>query len=71
MTQRIYSVSNTTDNSTRLVLASNPAQALRHVANNLFDVKAATAMDVANLMAKGAVVEQSKAEEATTETNQE
>jgi hypothetical protein len=70
MTQRIYSVTNTADNNTRLVMASNPAQALRHVANNLFDVKAATAIDVANLMAKGAVVEQSKAEKATT-TNQE
>lgn len=67
MTQRIYTVKNTADNTSRLVMAANPAQALRHVANNLFDVKAANAIDVANLMATGVTVEQSKAEE----TNQE
>ncbi len=74
MTQRIYSVSNTTNGSTRLVLAINPAQALRHVAQNQFDVKVASAIDVAKLVAGGVAVEQIKeaaAEAATTEANQE
>lgn len=73
MTQRIYAVNNATGDKTRLVLAANPAQALRHVAHNQFNVKVANAIDVAKLMADGVTVEQIKeaAAEAATETNQE
>lgn len=60
MTERIYAVNNTTGDKTRLVLAANPAQALRHVAHNQFNVKVASAIDVAKLMADGVTVEQIK-----------
>lgn len=73
MSQRIYAVSNKADGSTRLVKATNPSQALRHVANAQFDVKAATATQVADLMVAGAklelvsvAVEQEDEEAATT-----
>ncbi len=39
--------------ATRLVQASNQAQALRHAAINQFTVRTATANDVLELMAKG------------------
>lgn len=63
MTQRIYIVRNKADNSlrSRLILAGNPAQAMRHVANDLFAVKAASATDVAELMGNGTTLEKSKA----------
>jgi len=64
MNQRIYIVRNKTDgeNTSRLILAGNPAQAMRHVANDLFAVKAASATDVAELMGNGVQLEKSKAE---------
>ena len=64
MNQRIYIVRNKTDgeNTSRLILAGNPAQAMRHVANDLFAVKAASATDVAELMGSGVHLEKSKAE---------
>jgi hypothetical protein len=64
MNQRIYIVRNKTDgeNTSRLILAGNPAQAMRHVANDLFAVKAASATDVAELMGNGVHLEKSKAE---------
>ena len=69
MSQRIYAVSNKADGSTRLVKATNPSQALRHVANAQFDVKAATATQVADLMVAGAKLEQAAAAvDATEET---
>jgi hypothetical protein len=63
MNQRIYIVRNKTDgeNTSRLILAGNPAQAMRHVANDLFAVKAASATDVAELMGSGVHLEKSKA----------
>lgn len=63
MTQRIYIVRNKADEAqrSRLILAGNPAQAMRHVANDLFAVKAASATDVAELMGAGATLEKSKA----------
>ena len=73
MTQRIYIVRNKADEGqrTRLILAGNPAQAMRHVANDLFAVKAATATDVAELMGTGVQLEKSKAEAEQTETTTE
>jgi hypothetical protein len=64
MNQRIYIVRNKTDgeNTSRLILAGNPAQAMRHVANDLFAVKAASATDVAELMGNGVQLEKSKAD---------
>lgn len=63
MTQRIYIVRNKADEGqrSRLILAANPAQAMRHVANDLFAVKAASATDVAELMGNGTTLEKSKA----------
>jgi hypothetical protein len=73
MNQRIYIVRNKTDgeNTSRLILAGNPAQAMRHVANDLFAVKAASATDVAELMGSGVQLEKSKAEAEQTETTTE
>lgn len=63
MTQRIYIVRNKADEGqrSRLISAGNPAQAMRHVANDLFAVKAASATDVAELMGNGTTLEKSKA----------
>jgi hypothetical protein len=63
MNQRIYIVRNKSEEGqrSRLILAGNPAQAMRHVANDLFAVKAATATDVAELMGTGVQLEKSKA----------
>lgn len=60
MQTRIYTVISKTDNKTRLVEAANPAQALRHVAHDLFEVKPANAMKVASLMLEGVEYERSK-----------
>lgn len=72
MTQRIYIVRNKAEEGqrSRLILAANPAQAMRHVANDLFAVKAASATDVAELMGAGATLEKSKAEAEQTETEE-
>lgn len=59
--QRIYAVTTKADGSARLVLAQNPAQAMRHVANDLFEVKAASAATVARLMSKGTQLEDTSA----------
>ena len=53
--QRIYKV--TSGDKTHLVQAMSQAQALRHVAGKTFSVEVAKAIDVAQLMAKGANVE--------------
>jgi hypothetical protein len=44
---------------------------MRHVANDLFAVKAASATDVAELMSNGVQLEKSKAEAEQTETTTE
>lgn len=67
MSQRIYTVNNKTDGTSRLVMATNPSQALRHVAHAQYDVKAASATDVAALMGAGTKVETV----STTTTEQE
>jgi hypothetical protein len=53
--QRIYKVSG--NGKSHLVQASSQAQALRHVAGKLYLVEVAKAVDVAQLMGKGATVE--------------
>lgn len=53
--QRIYKV--TGNGQSHLVQASSQAQALRHIAGKLYLVEVARAIDVAQLMAKGATVE--------------
>lgn len=53
--QRIYKV--TSGETTHLVQAASQAQALRHVAGKTFNVEVAKAIDVAQAMTKGAVVE--------------
>jgi len=69
MQQRIYAVTSKTDLTGRLVLAQTPAQAMRHVANDLFDVKAANATTVAKLMGSGVKLEQSAAQEEGAPSN--
>lgn len=49
--QRIYIV--TGNGKTHLVRAMSQAQALRHIAGEMFTVEIAKAVDVADLMAKG------------------
>ena len=53
--QRIYKVAG--NGQSHLVQASSQAQALRHIAGKLYLVEVAKAIDVAQLMAKGATVE--------------
>lgn len=53
----LYSVTDMTHSSTRLVDAANPAQALRHVTSSQFAVKAASASLVAKLMGAGIKLE--------------
>jgi ribosome biogenesis SPOUT family RNA methylase Rps3 len=53
--QRIYKITN--GDNTYLVQAVSQAQALRHVAGKTFSVEVAKAIDVANLMIKGAKLE--------------
>lgn len=63
MQDRIYAVTNKQTGATRLVVASNPAQATRHVVAEMFDVKAATAVTVGSLMSQGVQLEHSTKQE--------
>jgi hypothetical protein len=54
---RIYTIKGKADGAPRLVMAANPSQALRHVASAQYEVKAAGALEVADLMSGGAKVE--------------
>lgn len=54
--QRIYVVRSKKDDKVWLVEANNQSQALRFIADNLFEVQAATAKGTADLMAAGAKV---------------
>ena len=65
--QRIYKVTN--GDITHLVQAASQAQALRHVAGKTFSVDVAKAIDVAQFMGKGAIIEFASviAEQATLE----
>jgi len=53
--QRIYKVTN--GDKTYLVQAVSQAQALRHVAGRLYSVEVAKAIDVAQLMSSGTLLE--------------
>ncbi len=66
MATRIYMV---TDNSgkNKLVEASTPSGALRHVAKTYFDVKVASQKDIVNLMKDGQEVETATIQEDQTE----
>lgn len=66
MSERIYIVKNKADGTSRLVMAGNPSQALRHVAHAQYEVKSATATEVAGLMGTG-----TKVETVSTTTEQE
>lgn len=60
-----YQITNHATNTTRLVNAPTPAQALRHVARDTLAVKAASADAVVKLMQSGVVCEVAKAEPKT------
>lgn len=64
MQERIYAVTDKNSGTTRLIKAQSPAQAVRHVSGEMFDVKAASASVVANLMSGGCKLESIKAEAA-------
>lgn len=57
MSDRIYTVKNKADGSSRLVKALNPAQALRHVAHAQYEVKSTKPLEVAELMGSGIKLE--------------
>lgn len=54
---RIYTVTNKATGARRLVDASHPSTAIRHVAASAFDVEVASAKDVATYMSSGIKVE--------------
>lgn len=66
MSTRIYVVSSksniASDRGNRLVRASNPSQALRHVAEGLFDVEVASQDQLVDLAGKGIKVENAGAD---------
>lgn len=62
MQQRIYIVTDKVTGASRLVEASLPAQAVRHVANEIFSVKVATTYEVADLVSEGRSIERTKGE---------
>lgn len=63
---RVYCVTGANGESQpRLIKASTAAQALRHVAQGLFNVQAAGSVAVADLMQQGVKVEDVTAEVAT------
>ena len=66
MQKRIYTITHRETGVQRLVSAGTPAQAMRFVAAELFEVKAASAKVVANLMSTG-----HRLEEAVSEAGQE
>jgi hypothetical protein len=58
----LYVITDTANAKTRLVDASNPSQALRHVTSTQFGIKAASAALVAKLMGAGIKLETTTAE---------
>lgn len=61
---RIYIVTDRLNQSTRLVRAANPAQALRHVAIDQFEVTPAKADHIAGFLGSDLRVEVARAAEA-------
>ena len=54
---RVYLVKDRLNQSTRLIRANNPAQALRYVANDQFSVSTAKANDLVALLGSNIAVE--------------
>lgn len=63
---RIYLVTQKAATTTRLVRATNQAQALRHAVQSVFDVSVASQDDLVSLIASGTVVETAGEEPAPT-----
>lgn len=55
--KRIYAVKSKATGITRLVMTTNGAQAMRHVANDTYEVRPANAVEVARHMADGVKLE--------------
>lgn len=60
---RIYLVKPVADGSPRLVRATHPANALRHVADSAYSVTVATQDDLVSFIAAGVKVEQISGEQ--------
>lgn len=64
MTQRIYAVrDNRPEGRTRLVRATHPSHAVKHVADSAFSVTVSTQDDLVTLLGLGVAVESIKAEQ--------
>jgi hypothetical protein len=61
MSARIYTVTDTATEEKFLVKAHSQAQAVRYVASARYDCEVASAMEVAEMMVSGAVVEDATA----------
>jgi len=61
MSARIYTVTDTATEETFLIKANSQAQAVRHVASARYDCDVPSALEVAEKMAAGAVVEDATA----------
>ena len=57
MSERIYLITETKSGTQQLVRANTASQALHHVVQGVFQVKAATAIQVSELMGQGVVPE--------------
>lgn len=58
MRERIYTVMNEVTGNVRLVMASNRAQAISHVATSILDCKVASQADLVQHVSEGVEVEQ-------------
>lgn len=59
---RPYIITEKSTQKKRLVVAANPAQAIRHVARETFDASAASALEVAKMMGGGATLETARSD---------
>ncbi len=63
-TTRVYAITDKTTKKPRLVRATHPSTALRHVAADAFTVRVASQDDLLTAIAAGVKVEDIKAEQA-------
>jgi hypothetical protein len=68
---RIYIVHDREAKSNRLVQANSQAQAIHHVVSNRYSATAATALQVADAMSNGAVLESANSSESASESASE
>ena len=68
---RLYVITGPGTPSPRLIEASTPAQALRHVARDVFTVAVAGSLEVAQLMRSGVSVERAREEPIAAAAGQE